>query len=733
MTPQLTKIAECLSESHAREIKLARCLAESLKRIQSLESASKTKDTKAKAAEVRFNAAMRKLSEHYAKITDETSTTAAETIRRITELEATFPAQIAALKAEFATPAAQAAAPQSFNPRGAYEPGEKYKPFDYVSSNGSSYIALVENPTQPPSKKSKQWMLVAARGAGGGDSGGGGDTSGLLVKSANLSDLTNTTTARTNLGLGTAATRNVGQAAGNVLELSALGIVSLVGLEIYDTGNEGYASIRLENDNWTLGTTTSAGISFGTSPDYNLFINGTNISGNRQLDVPDASGTIALLSQVGDRYLTSSTTSNTIGNGAKTFIIGTGLAYTPTQDVTIVFNASNHMHASVTSYNSATGSLVVDVNSHTGSGTYAVWTVNVGGIGAGAIPSGGTAGQVLAKVSSNNYDDDWVTPTVAVGGVTGLGTGVATALAINVGTAGAPVVNGGALGTPVSGTLTNCTGLPIGTGITGFGTGVAAALAVNVGTAGAPVVNGGALGTPSSGTVTNLTGTASININGTVGATTPTTGAFTTLTSSSTTDAANNSTAGAVSISGGLAVAKSATIGPASGVQLRFGIPGRNNWFTTWTAQTGTALALQLHDGLQLVRASNLSSTLLDVFDNTTGNATTPYLRVRNSNGDFFQVGALGDISQTKTITAAGTTGAQTINKSSGAVNFAAAATSLVVTNSFCTVNSVIQCTVGTNDTTLKSVAVVAAAGSFTMHANAAATAETRVFFSITN
>jgi hypothetical protein len=42
-----------------------------------------------------------------------------------------------------------------------------------------------------------------------------------------------------------------------------------------------------------------------------------------------------------------------------------------------------------------------------------------------------------------------------------------------------------------------------------------------------------ALGTPSSGTVTNLTGTASININGTVGATTANTGAFTTLTSSS--------------------------------------------------------------------------------------------------------------------------------------------------------------------------------------------------------
>jgi hypothetical protein len=58
---------------------------------------------------------------------------------------------------------------------------------------------------------------------------------------------------------------------------------------------------------------------------------------------------------------------------------------------------------------------------------------------------------------------------------------------------------------------------------------VVTALGVNTGTAGAFVVNGGALGTPSSGTVTNLTGTASININGTVGATTPTTGSFTTM------------------------------------------------------------------------------------------------------------------------------------------------------------------------------------------------------------
>jgi hypothetical protein len=59
------------------------------------------------------------------------------------------------------------------------------------------------------------------------------------------------------------------------------------------------------------------------------------------------------------------------------------------------------------------------------------------------------------------------TITPAVGSITGLGTGVATALAVNTGSSGAFVVNGGALGTPSSGTLTSVTGLPLTTGVTG--------------------------------------------------------------------------------------------------------------------------------------------------------------------------------------------------------------------------------------------------------------------------
>lgn len=97
------------------------------------------------------------------------------------------------------------------------------------------------------------------------------------------------------------------------------------------------------------------------------------------------------------------------------------------------------------------------------------------------------------------------------------------------------------------------------------------------------------------------------------------------------------------------------------------------------------------------------------------------------------QAGMSAEVKTSKTITAALTTGAQTINKPAGSVNFAAAATSLVVTNSLVTTNSVILATVATNDTTMKTVLAVAASGSFTLHANAAATAETRVNFLVIN
>jgi len=96
-------------------------------------------------------------------------------------------------------------------------------------------------------------------------------------------------------------------------------------------------------------------------------------------------------------------------------------------------------------------------------------------------------------------------------------------------------------------------------------------------------------------------------------------------------------------------------------------------------------------------------------------------------------IASTGLISYPTTVTAGGTTGAQTINKISGTVNFAAAATSLLVTNSLVSTTSLVFVVVRTNDATATIKHVVPAAGSFTITLNAAATAETSVGFYVIN
>jgi hypothetical protein len=117
-------------------------------------------------------------------------------------------------------------------------------------------------------------------------------------------------------------------------------------------------------------------------------ISGTNVN----VDNTDPSNPI--INSLADRYKTSSTTSNSVSNGTKNFTVDLNLAYIPLQEILVVFNPANHMHGEVTSYNSATGALVVDIKSHTGSGTYTAWVLNLDGTPVDAITGSGTVNEI---------------------------------------------------------------------------------------------------------------------------------------------------------------------------------------------------------------------------------------------------------------------------------------------------------------------------------------------------
>ena len=341
----------------------------------------------------------------------------------------------------------------------------------------------------------------------------GADTT-YAFRSNNLSDLASASTARTNLGLGSIATQ-----ASSSVSITGGSITGVTDIAIAD-GGTGASTAADARTNLGLG-------SIATQSASSVSITGGTISGITDLAVADGGTGASTAADARTNLSVPSTTGSGASGTWDISITGTAANATSATSATTATNLAGGA-ANRVPYQSASGTTTF-VAAPTVTNSYLKWngtalgwdTVSGGGGGSGDVvgPASATDNQIVLFDSTTGKLIKAATTTGLLKASSGV---IAAAVS---GTDYAPATSGSAnqlLASNGTGGFTNLT----------TGTGVVTALGVNTGSSGAFVVNGGALGTPQSGTVTNLTGTASININGTVGATTPNTGAFTTLTAS---------------------------------------------------------------------------------------------------------------------------------------------------------------------------------------------------------
>lgn len=200
------------------------------------------------------------------------------------------------------------------------------------------------------------------------------------------------------------------------------------------------ADVTFSGSNVSISLTDSN----SSQPARNLRLNltGTNVAATQALTVPDIE---------------------------KPYIINNGLSDDVEVKNSTGANVTVPAGKSMWVYSTGTG--VVDVTTHSTSLTLGTpLAITQGGTGSNSATFSGAN---ITSLNASNISAGVLGESYGGTGVSSLGSGVSTALGVNVGSAGAFVTFDGALGTPSSATLTNATGLPVSTGVSGLGTNVA--------------------------------------------------------------------------------------------------------------------------------------------------------------------------------------------------------------------------------------------------------------------
>jgi len=306
-----------------------------------------------------------------------------------------------------------------FVQRGAFGLNENYKINDIVFYAGSTYVATANNNASAyPDVDSANWAIFAQAGATGaqGDSivgatgasgerglqGASGATgvrglqgevgaTGLAGADSTVPGPTGATGVRGSDSTVPGPTGATGPSGADSMVPGPTGATGADSIVPGPTGATGAASTVPG----PTGSTGATGQQGGQGSTGQQGATGQSITGATGATGPSGEqGATGL----GDKYQTTSSTSMSIANnGAINFSVEAGLAYTPNQ--TIIVSATtapeNHMHATVTSYDRATGAMAGNVTGHSGSGTYSAWIVNLdGAVGAvGATGQQGATGQ----------------------------------------------------------------------------------------------------------------------------------------------------------------------------------------------------------------------------------------------------------------------------------------------------------------------------------------------------